>query len=130
MHPAGHAMASPALDQEAYDDYIRCMIDWARVEGFEWDRGNARKSDDKHGVTQAEAEQVFFNQPLLIVVDPRHSLHEARFHGLGRTDAGRPLRVTFTLRGAATRIRVISARDMSRKERARHGQENQAGPGL
>jgi uncharacterized DUF497 family protein len=88
------------------------------------------KSDDKHGVTPAEAEQVFFNQSLLIVEDPRHSVHESRFHALARTDAGRPLHVTFTLRDAATRIRVISAGDMSRKERARYAQEDQADSGL
>ena len=100
------------------------MIDWARVEGFEWDDGNARKSDEKHGVSQAEAEQVFFNEPLLIVNDPRHSLREQRFHALGRTDEGRQLHVTFTLRSARIRIRVISARDMSRRERARYAQES------
>ena len=99
------------------------MIDWARVQGFEWDDGNARKSDDKHGVSQAEAEQVFFGEPLLLVQDPRHSLHEPRFQALGRTDEDRLLHVTFMLRGDATRIRVISARDMSRKERQCYAQE-------
>ena len=67
---------------------------------------------------------MFFNQPLLNVEDPRHSLHEPRFHALGRTEQERLLHVTFTLRGAATRIRVISARVMSRKERARYAQES------
>jgi uncharacterized DUF497 family protein len=100
------------------------MIDWARVEGFEWDHGNARKSDEEHGVSQAEAEQVFFNEQLLIVEDPRHSQRETRFHALGRTDEHRLLHVTFTLRGATTWISVISARDMSRKERARFAQES------
>ena len=100
------------------------MVDWTRVKGFEWDDGNARKSGDKHGVNQAEAEQVFFNEPLLIVDDPRHSVHEPRLHALGQTDEGRPLHVTFTLRRGDTRIRVISARDMSWKERARHAQES------
>jgi hypothetical protein len=100
------------------------MIEWARVEGFEWDDGNARKSGDKHGVGQAEAEQVFFNEPLLIVEDPRHSAHEARLHALGRTDEDRRLHISFTLRGDGTQIRVISARDMSRKERARYAQES------
>ncbi len=100
------------------------MIDWVRVEGFEWDDGNARKSSDKHGVSQAEAEQLFFSQPLVVIEDPRHSLREPRFHALGRTDEGRLLHVTFTLRVAATRIRVISARDMSRKERARYAEES------
>jgi uncharacterized protein len=100
------------------------MIDWPRVEGFEWDDGNARKSNDRHGVSQVEAEQLFFREPLLVVEDPRHSLHELRFHALGRTDQGLMLHVTFTLRAAATRIRVISARDLSRKERARYAQES------
>jgi uncharacterized protein len=94
-----------------------------RVEGFEWDHGNARKSEAKHGVTQAEAEQVFFGEPLLVLRDERHSSGEPRLHALGRTDAGRHLHVTFTLRRDGTRIRVISARDMSRKERARYDQE-------
>lgn len=100
------------------------MIDRASVEGFEWDDGNARKSDDKRGVSQAEAEQVFLNEALLVLEDLRHSLDESRFHALGRSDADRLLHVTFTLRSAATRVRVISARDMSRKERARYAQEN------
>jgi uncharacterized DUF497 family protein len=95
------------------------MIDWTRVEGFEWDDGNARKSGDKHGVGQADAEQVFFNEPLVVVADPRHSAQEARLHALGQTDQSRMLHISFTLRAAATRIRVISARDMSRKERTR-----------
>ena len=99
------------------------MIDFERLIGFQWDDGNARKSTDKHGVAQAEAEQVFFNDPLLVVDDVRHSRSEPRFHALGITNTGRRLHVTFTLREENTRIRVISARDMHRKERARHDQE-------
>jgi uncharacterized DUF497 family protein len=93
------------------------MIEWTRVVGFDWDAGNARKSADKHGVTQSEAEQAFFNQPLLILEDDRHSFAEARFHALGRTDGDRRLQITFTLRRQATLIRVISARAMSARER-------------
>jgi uncharacterized protein len=93
------------------------MVDWAQVKGFDWDSGNARKSTDRHGVSQAEAEQVFFNQPLLVAPDPKHSRHEQRYHALGGTDEGRMLHVTFTLRISGTLIRVISARDMHRKER-------------
>jgi uncharacterized DUF497 family protein len=103
------------------------MIDRASLTGFDWDDGNARKSDEKHGVGKAEAEQVFFNRPLLIVPDSRHSAREPRFHALGVTDQGRRLPITFALRGEADLIRVISARDMSRKERARYAQEAQAG---
>lgn len=93
------------------------------VEGFEWDDGNARKSVDKHGVTQSETEQVFFNAPLLVQADERHSDDEPLFHALGKTDDGRVVHVTFTLRASGTRLRVISARDMSRKERSRYDKE-------
>ena len=93
------------------------MLDLANVTGFNWDAGNARKSEDKHGVSMAEAEQVFFNSPLLMLEDLAHSAHEIRLHALGKTDAGRALHVSFTLRSAGTLIRVISARDMHRKER-------------
>jgi hypothetical protein len=98
------------------------MIDLAKISGFDWDAGNARKNE-KHGVTLAEAEQVFFNAPLLAVADSRHSEREVRLHALGRTDAGRLLHITFTLRDAARRIRVISVRDMHRKERAVYEQQ-------
>lgn len=66
---------------------------------------------------QSEAEQVFFNQPLLVVPDSKHSQDEPRYHALGVTDDLRRLYITSTLRGAGSLIRVISARDMHRKER-------------
>ena len=93
------------------------MIDWIQVVGFEWDQGNARKSVEKHDVSQSEAEQVFFNQPLLILVDKKHSHNESRYHALGKTDKIRLLHITFTLRDKGTLIRVISARNMHRKEK-------------
>lgn len=92
------------------------MIDLAKITGFEWDDGNARKND-KHGVSMAEAEQVFFNDPLLLVTDTKHSQGESRIHALGKTDEGRTLHITFTLRNSGESIRVISARNMHRKER-------------
>lgn len=94
----------------------------ASVVGFEWDEGNSRKSVEKHAVSQAEAEQIFFNEPLVVGVDEKHSASEPRFHALGRTDPGRLLHVTFALRHAGTLIRVISARSMNRKERIRYGE--------
>jgi len=100
------------------------MIDWRLVTGFEWDDGNRRKSADKHAVSQGEAEQIFFNDPLLVVTDTAHSQTEIRLHALGKTDSQRLLHVTFTLRGGGSLIRVISARGMSRKERERYEQEN------
>lgn len=100
------------------------MIDFAKITGFDWDVGNARKSQTKHGVSQAEAEQVFFNVPLLTLQDPAHSQQEIRVHALGRTDEGRQLHITFTLRQQGRLIRVISARDMHRKERMIYEQAN------
>ena len=97
------------------------MIDWALVTGFDWDEGNARKSAEKHSVSQGEAEQVFFNEPLLLLPDRKHSDKEQRFHALGKTQDGRLLHVTFTLRDGGKLIRVISARDMHRKERMFYG---------
>ena len=85
--------------------------------GFDWDEGNARKND-KHCVSKSEVEQVFLNKPLLLADDVKHSQREPRFHALGRTDLDRWLHVTFTDRGNGTLIRPISARVMSRKERA------------
>lgn len=92
------------------------MWDRARVVGFDWDEGNARKNE-RHGVSQVEAEDVFFDHRLLVAPDPGHSTAEPRFHALGETSIGRRLHVTFTLRSDGARIRVISARDMHRKER-------------
>jgi len=93
------------------------VIDWKQVKGFDWDAGNERKSLEKHAASRFEAEQVFFNHPLLILVDKKHSQIEGRYHALGRTNDARMLHITFTLRSANTLIRVISARDMHRKER-------------
>ena len=95
------------------------MLDPARIEGFDWDDGNNRKNVEKHDVSQAEAEQIFFNDPLLVVEDVRHSVRESRWHALGRTDLGRLLHVTLTLRDGGRLIRVISARTMHRRERSR-----------
>jgi uncharacterized DUF497 family protein len=90
-----------------------------RLEGFQWDSGNERKSVERHDVSQAEAEQVFLNGPL-VVTDDAHSQSELRLHALGSTNAGRLLHLTFTLRAGGTLVRVISARPMSRKERRIH----------
>lgn len=60
---------------------------------------------------------MFFNDPLLLMDDIKHSQKEARYHALGATDDQRLLHVTFTFRLKGTLVRVISARDMHRKER-------------
>ena len=93
------------------------MIDFDQIAGFDWDDGNSRKSADKHDVSQAEAESIFFNDPLIVIEDAKHSEREQRFHALGKTGQNRLLHITFTLRQNGTMVRVISARDMHRKER-------------
>lgn len=85
--------------------------------GFDWDEKNARKNE-KHGVTKPEVEQVFLNAPLLVADDVKHSQRAPRYHALGRTDQNRWLHVSFSEREDAKLIRPISARAMSRKERA------------
>ncbi len=92
----------------------------SRCTGFEWDRHNAGKNWERHQVSVPECEEIFFHAPLLVEEDSRHSQSEPRFYCLGQTGAGRLLFVVFTIRGPF--IRVISARDMSRKEREVYGQ--------
>jgi len=83
--------------------------------GFDWDKANIEKNRLQHKVNPIECEQIFFNEPLIILGDPKHSVTEKRYAAFGRTDAGRLLVAVFTKRGKL--FRVISARDMSRKER-------------
>ena len=83
--------------------------------GFQWDQGNIDKNLIKHSVENWESEQIFFNKPLLVLDDPKHSIPEKRWAAFGKTDADRFLIVIFTKRGDL--IRVIFARDMNKKER-------------
>jgi uncharacterized DUF497 family protein len=89
---------------------------------FEWDKGNELKNWEAHGVKRTEAEQVFFNHPLL-VFDTYFQNEEQRFLALGVTNSGRFLTIVFTIRKKKF-IRVISARDMSRKERKAYEKQN------
>ena len=82
--------------------------------GFEWDAGNATKNWERHRVTQAEAEEAFFNRPVFLA-EARSATHERRYNVLGRSNSDRLLSVVFTIRRGLAR--VISARPMSRKER-------------
>ena len=93
--------------------------------GFDWDGGNLLKNWERHGVGFWECEEVFFNRPLLLSEDPNHSQQEERILALGRTERNRWLCIVFTVR--RNRIRVISARDMSRREREVYNHEEQKG---
>ena len=88
------------------------LVEW---EGFDWDEGNLIKNWEKHRVSAVECEQVFFNSPLVAGLDVTHSNREPRYYALGITDGKRTLFLAFTVRNKL--IRVISARDMSKKER-------------
>ncbi len=92
---------------------------------FEWDSGNEDKNWVRHGVRRSECEEIFACEPLLVLDDPRHSASERRYLALGGTRTGRWLFVSFTLRGE--RLRVISARDMSRRERRSYAEAQAEG---
>ncbi len=96
-------------------------VTFERYEGFEWDEGNLLKNWEKHNVTISECEQVFFNKPMIVSSDEKHSDDEKRWFLLGRTDLDRKLFLVFTLRGNL--IRVISARDMNKKEKELYNEE-------
>ena len=83
--------------------------------GFQWDDGDSEKNWITHQVSKTECEQIFFNQPLVIGNDEKHSKIEIRYYALGKTDSDRPLYIVCTIREKL--IRVISARDMSKNER-------------
>jgi hypothetical protein len=89
-------------------------------EGFEWDEGNSDKNWYLHQVTDSECEEVFFNLPLLVAPDIKHSQHEPRYYVLGRTEADRWLFIAFVVRNK--RIRVISAREMNEREAKKYAE--------
>lgn len=91
----------------------------SKCTGFEWDKWNRLKNWEEHGVTGSECEQIFFSNPQIVAPDLKHSGKEDRYFVLGQTDTGRLLYVVFMIR--KTLVRIISARDMSRKERKVYG---------
>jgi uncharacterized DUF497 family protein len=76
----------------------------ANCSGFEWDHGNIPKNWERHDVSIVECEQLFFNKPIIVKRDKVHSLSENRYYALGRDD----------------KIRIISARDMTKAEMGRY----------
>ena len=82
---------------------------------FDWDKGNLDKNWKKHKVHFKKTEKVFFNRPLKIFKDPKHSETEQRYVSYGKSKKERMLTVVFTYR--ENKIRIISARDQHRKEK-------------
>ncbi len=93
----------------------------SNCKGFEWDEGNSNKNWYLHRVTDGECEDVFFNLPLIVAADAKHSNREKRFYALGRTENNRWLFVAFTVR--ENLIRVVSARDMTGREQRKHAEK-------
>ncbi len=89
--------------------------------GFRWDEGNTNKNWHLHRVTDSECEDVFFNLPLIIAADVKHSNNEKRFFALGKTENNRRLFVAFTIREDL--IRIISAREMTRSEQRKYAEK-------
>ena len=88
---------------------------------FEWDPTKARANVEKHGVTFDEASTAFQDTLSVTIPDPLHSEDEERLVLIGYSHRGRLLVIVHTDRGDL--IRVISARQATRKER-RHHEEN------
>ena len=88
--------------------------------GFQRDKGNSEKNWLKHKVLKFECEQVFFNKPMIVSDAKKISDKEKRWYILGITDLGRLLFVVFTIRNNL--VRVISARDMNKKEREKYNE--------
>ena len=91
--------------------------------GFDWDENNASKNWERHRVTPEEAEDVFFQEPLVVRGDARYSKREKRYYALGQTSTGRMLFVAFTIRQQL--IRVISVRDMNQSEKEVYGKRQE-----
>ena len=103
-------------------DIINILL---KCTGFKWDKYNTKKNWQKHQVKPSECEEIFFNRPLVVADDVKHSKKENRFYAFGHTDIGRLLFMVFTVRRSD--IRVISARDMNRKERKEYKSHEEEG---
>jgi len=93
--------------------------------GFDWDEANARKNWGRHRVTPEGTEGVFFNAPLVVAAMSAIPSGRRGFYALGQTSRGRYIFVAFTVsvRAKIRRklIRVISVRDMNRREQEAYG---------
>jgi hypothetical protein len=98
-------------------------LDFTDITGFDWDSGNIDKNWKKHLVMSKEAEEVFINIPRVVLSDTKHSKVERRFKIFGVTNINRKLSITFTIRNY--KFRIISARDMNKKERSKYEEKTE-----
>ena len=92
--------------------------------GFDWDKGNELESWLKHNITKQECEEIFFNRPFIVANEENHSKYEERFYCFGETNMKKGLFLFFTTRN--NKIRVISARNMSKKEKEAYKKNEKA----
>ena len=98
------------------------MIILPELYKFDWDKGNSGKNLKKHSVTDTECEEVFFDENKIQFKDILHSNKEERFILLGETKELRLVFVIYTPRDG--KIRVVSARDVNKKERKRNEEKS------
>ena len=114
--PALVKISKKTIDKCIYAVYTYIVDVLPDPISFEWDKGNSDKNLKKHKVTNQEAEEVFVNDPKFILSDEKHSSEKETRHMLwGRTNKKRLLTIIFTIR--KEKIRIISCRDMHKKER-------------
>lgn len=89
------------------------IVKLGQVTAFEWDVAN-NGHIARHNVLPEEAEEVFFDENNVQDEDVEHSTDEKRYLIIGKTQEGRLLYQTFTVR--VKKIRVISSRDINKKE--------------
>ena len=94
----------------------------SKVIKFQWGKGNINKNFYKHGVTDTECEEAFFDHKKIVLKDVLHSGKESRYVLLGQTKRKRLLFTVFTLRN--NKIRIISSRDVNNKEKKLYEKTN------
>lgn len=87
---------------------------------FEWDENKNRINQKKHGISFAEASSVFYDESAILFDDPEHSEQEDRFLLLGMSSAANICIVCHCYRESETVIRIISARQATKKEADRY----------
>ena len=83
---------------------------------FEWDENKNSINQNKHGISFAEAQTVFYDDEALVIDDPEHSEEEERFIILGLSNKTNLLVVCHCYRASETVIRIISARKATKTE--------------
>lgn len=91
------------------------MINFEKIDGFDWDGGNIKKNLIKHGISCQEAEEIFLDISAVHREDNKHSLKEQRFATIGKSFLNKILIAFFTIR--KDKIRIISVRGVNKKEK-------------